>query len=38
MAAVAGRPVPFESLQLLFVIDGVYLIVAFLGFDYVLDE
>ncbi|MEO1933223.1 MAG: heme exporter protein CcmB, partial [Myxococcales bacterium] len=38
LAAVAGGPVPFESLQLLIVIDGVYLVVAFLGFDYVLDE
>jgi heme exporter protein B len=38
LAAVAGGPVPFESLQLLIVVDGVYLVVAFLGFDYVLDE
>jgi heme exporter protein B len=38
LAAVAGEAVPFESLQLLIVIDGVYLVVAFLGFDYVLDE
>ena len=38
LAALAGNPVPFSALQLLIVIDGVYLIVAFLGFDYVLDE
>lgn len=38
LAAVAGEAVPFESLQLLIVVDGVYLVVAFLGFDYVLDE
>jgi heme exporter protein B len=38
IAAVAGEPVPFESVQLLIVVDGVYLVVAFLGFDYVLDE
>jgi len=38
LAAVAGEAVPFESLQLLIVVDGIYLIVAFLGFDYVLDE
>ncbi len=37
-AAVAGRPIPFAALQLLLVTDGIYLIVAFLGFDYVLDE
>jgi heme exporter protein B len=37
-AAVAGQPVSFSALQLLIVVDGVYLIVAFLGFDYVLDE
>ncbi len=38
MSALGGEPVPFESLQLLIVVDGVYLVVAFLGFDYVLDE
>jgi heme exporter protein B len=30
--------VPFEPLQLLLVTDAVYLIVSFVGFDYVLDE
>ena len=30
--------VPFEAVQLLVVVDGIYLIVSFLGFDYVLDE
>jgi len=30
--------VPFEALQLLIVVDGIYLIVSFLAFDYVLDE
>ena len=38
LAAVQGVSIPFESLQLLIVVDGVYLVVAFLGFDYVLDE
>ena len=32
-----GR-VPFDALQLLLVADGIYLIVAYLTFDYVLDE
>ena len=30
--------VPFEPLQLLLVTDAIYLIVSFVGFDYVLDE
>lgn len=30
--------VPLEAVQLLVVVDGIYLIVSFLGFDYVLDE
>jgi heme exporter protein B len=30
--------VPFEPLQLLLVTDAVYLIISFVGFDYVLDE
>jgi heme exporter protein B len=29
---------PFESIQLLIVADGIYLIASFLGFEYVLDE
>ena len=29
---------PFDALQLLIVADAIYLIVAFLSFDYVLDE
>ncbi len=28
----------FEAIQLLFVIDGIYLVVSFLGFEYILDE
>lgn len=32
-----GR-VSFEAIQLLLVVDGVYWIVSFLGFEYVLDE
>jgi heme exporter protein B len=38
IAAVAGRPLPFEAIQLLIVVDGIYLVVSFLGFDYILDE
>jgi heme exporter protein B len=30
--------IPFESLQLLLVVDGIYLIASFLGFEYILDE
>lgn len=30
--------VAFEAVQLLLVIDGVYLVVSFLGFEYILDE
>lgn len=37
-AVMAGQPTPFEALQLLIVIDGIYLVVSFLGFDYILDE
>lgn len=37
-AAVAGVDLPFESLQLLVVVDGIYLVVGFLTFDYILDE
>ncbi|MGH0038086.1 MAG: heme exporter protein CcmB [Myxococcota bacterium] len=36
--AVAGGAPSFGTLQLLFVVDGIYLIVSFLGFEYVLDE
>ncbi len=38
LAAIAGDPLPFASVQLLVVVDGVYLIVSFLCFDYILDE
>ena len=38
IAVVGGEPIPFESLQLLIVIDGIYLVVSFLSFDYILDE
>jgi len=37
-AVLAGEPLPLEALQLLIVIDGVYLVASFLGFEYVLDE
>ena len=38
-ALLAGRGRPaFEPVQLLLVTDAVFLIVSFLGFDYVLDE
>lgn len=37
-AVLAGEPAPFEAVQLLLVIDGIYSIVSFLGFDYILDE
>jgi len=37
-ALLAGDPVPFDSLQLLVVTDVVFLIVSFLGFEFVLDE
>ena len=30
--------VPFEAIQLLLVVDGIYLIVSFLSFEYILDE
>ena len=35
---MAGEPLPFSAIQLLIVIDGIYLVVSFLGFDYILDE
>ena len=34
---VEGSP-SYEAIQLLVVIDGVYLVVSFLGFEYILDE
>lgn len=37
-AAVAAEPLPFVAIQMLIVIDGIYLVVGFLGFEYVLDE
>jgi hypothetical protein len=33
-----GGEVAFEPIQLLLVSDAVYLIVSFVGFEYVLDE
>jgi heme exporter protein B len=30
--------VPFDAIQLLIVVDGIYLVVSFLGFEYILDE
>ena len=37
-ATFAGEPPPFDALQLLIVIGGVYSILCFLLFDFVLDE
>jgi heme exporter protein B len=37
-SVIAGDGIPFEAVQLLLVIDGVYWIVSFLVFEYVLDE
>jgi heme exporter protein B len=37
-ALLQGEGVPRDSVQLLIVTDAVFLIVSFLGFDYVLDE
>jgi heme exporter protein B len=37
-ATFAGEAPPFDALQLLIVIGGVYSILCFLLFDYVLDE
>lgn len=37
-ATLAGGPPPFSALQPLVVIGGVYLVISFLLFDYVLDE
>jgi heme exporter protein B len=38
LAAVQGQAPDFEAIQLLIVVDGIYLVVSFLGFDYILDE
>jgi len=38
VATFAGEAPPFDALQLLIVIGGVYLILCFLLFDFVLDE
>ena len=38
IATFVGDPVPFDALQLLIVIGGIYSILCFLLFDYVLDE
>lgn len=38
IAVMNGEPLPFASVQLLIVVDGIYLVVSFLGFDYILDE
>lgn len=37
-SVMAGEGLPFPALQLLIVVDGIYLVVSFLGFDYILDE
>jgi len=38
VSILQGDGVPYAALQLLLVADGVYLIVSFLGFEYILDE
>ena len=38
LSVMAGQDLPFSAIQLLIVIDGIYLVVSFLGFDYILDE
>jgi heme exporter protein B len=35
---VAGTEIEFGTIQLLIVTDGIYLVLSFLGFDFVLDE
>jgi len=37
-ALLASERVPFDAIQLLLVTDAVFLIVSFVGFEYVLDE
>lgn len=37
-ATLAGQDLPFVALQPLIVIDGIYLVLSFLLFDFVLDE
>ena len=37
-AALAGEGVVFDALQLLIVVDGIYLVTGFLLFEFVLDE
>ena len=38
LAVMNGEEIPFSAIQLLIVVDGIYLVVSFLGFDYILDE
>ena len=35
---VAGRAIPYDAIQLLIVVDGIYWVVSYLVFEYVLDE
>lgn len=37
-AIIQEGALPFEAVQLLIVADGIYLVVSFLGFEYILDE
>lgn len=37
-ALLAGERMPYDAIQLLLVTDAVFLIVSFVGFEYVLDE
>lgn len=35
---LAGGPIPYDAVQLLVVVDGIYCVASFLVFEYVLDE
>lgn len=37
-ALLIDGSIPFNAIQLLIVIDGIYAVIAFLGFEYLLDE
>jgi len=38
LAILADDPLPFAAIQLLLVVDGIYLVIGYLGFDLILDE
>jgi len=37
-AVLAGQAIPYEAVQLLIVVDGIYWVVSYLVFEYALDE